>query len=199
MKKKFCILLLMFIILVSKHSEADKVATSTKNNTFLSSTQEVNWNKENKAIILAGNLIEAATKEKIAESKNRNISLTETEKIDIIYSYIVKNIDYDFDKIDTLSYDYIPNIDSILKAGSGICYDYSVLFAAMLRSQGIPAKLVKGYSTTTDVYHAWNEIYLINEGRWIIIDTTYDAFMYKNNNRYTMEKPENQYTKKLEY
>jgi transglutaminase/protease-like cytokinesis protein 3 len=44
----------------------------------------------------------------------------------------------------------------------------------MLRSTGIPAKLVKGYANyNPGVYHAWNEVYL--DGQWHVIDTTLDA------------------------
>ena len=45
----------------------------------------------------------------------------------------------------------------------------------MLRSQGIPTKLVKGYSDNVDGYHAWNEVYINEE--WITIDTTLDAVL----------------------
>ena len=55
----------------------------------------------------------------------------------------------------------------------GICYDYAVLFAAMLRSVDIPTKLSMGYKSDINYYHAWNQVYL--NGKWVNIDTTYDA------------------------
>ena len=49
-----------------------------------------------------------------------------------------------------------------LKNGSGICFDYASLLAALCRIQGIPARVIVGW---TDIeYHAWVEIYLENEG-----------------------------------
>ncbi|MGN7382731.1 transglutaminase-like domain-containing protein [Paenibacillus sp. SAFN-117] len=69
-----------------------------------------------------------------------------------------------------------------------MCYGYSSLFAAMLRSVGIPAKLVMGHSQYVTEYHAWNEVYLNNE--WVTIDTTIDsgksnaAAVYKNSDKY---------------
>lgn len=181
------------------YSEAQKVTVNVQNNIYLASTQQVEWNKDDKAIILAKNLVDTALKEKIRKSNNPKSTLTEREIIDTLYTYVIKNIDYDYNKIDSLSYDYIPKIDNVLIDKSGICFDYSVLLAAMLRSQEIPTKLIKGYSTTTDVYHAWNEIYLADEGRWIIVDTTYDAYMYKNNSEFALEKSANDYTKNLEF
>lgn len=63
---------------------------------------------------------------------------------------------------------------------NGICYDYSSLFGSMLRSLGIPTKLVMGRKDDIEAYHSWNEVYLEDENKWVTIDTTYDAGM-KNN------------------
>ena len=38
---------------------------------------------------------------------------------------------------------YIPDTAATLKGTTGICYDFSSLFAAMCRSQGIPCALTK--------------------------------------------------------
>ena len=51
-----------------------------------------------------------------------------------------------------------------MKTGKGICFDYASLMAALLRSQGIPTKLVVGYSG--DAYHAWISVYLDEIG-WV--------------------------------
>lgn len=68
---------------------------------------------------------------------------------------------------------HIPNPEEILQTGCGNCYDYSSLFAAMLRSIGIPCKLVIGYVDGYKGLHAWNEVLV--GGEWMIIDTTFDA------------------------
>ena len=47
------------------------------------------------------------------------------------------------------------------------------LFAAMLRSVGVPTKLIKGESSNVEGYHAWNEVYI--NGKWRIVDTSYDS------------------------
>lgn len=164
---------------------------------YLSSVQEVNWDDEDIAIQLAYDIAKYATEENIEDGDADGIS--DEKIIDSIYSYIINNIVYDDKKIDNLEHDYIPNIDKVLEDGSGICYDYSVLLASMLRSQGIPTKLVKGYTTNTDVYHAWNEIYLESEERWIIVDSTYDAYMEQNGYEYNREKPVDEYIKSKEY
>ncbi len=181
------------------YAESGEVKIAAENKVYLTSTQQVNWNQKDDAVLLAQQLIDAELKAKITKTKNNKSVLTESEIIAVLYNYVVKNISYDYEKIKTLSYNYVPDIDVILKDKKGICYDYSVVLASMLRSQGIPAKLIKGYSTTTDVYHAWNEIYLSGEKRWIIVDTTFDAYMYKHKKSYKMEKSVSQYTKNLEF
>ena len=47
---------------------------------------------------------------------------------------------------------------------TGICFDYAALMAGMLRSQGVPCKLVIGYAG--DVYHAWISVWSEETG-WI--------------------------------
>lgn len=89
----------------------------------------------------------------------------DVEKIALIFSYISGNISYDKQLAASVRSGYIPDPDSTLAAGKGICFDYASLFAAMCRSQGIPARLVIGYAEP-DIYHAWNEVYTDETG-WI--------------------------------
>jgi hypothetical protein len=163
------------------------VNITDNNQVFLNSVQSIEWNNNDEAIKLATNIIED------------NIELSDRDKVTAIYQYIVKNISYDNKKAENLKYDYLPNIDSTLKSGTGICYDYASLLASMLRSASIPTKLVKGYSAHTDVYHAWNEIYIADENKWIVVDATYDAFLYNNNKKYSLEKKASEYKSAKEY
>jgi len=155
------------------------------NAVFLASVQNINWNGDKKAVKKAREL-----------TKGLN---TEWEKINAIHEYLISNIKYDYDKLETLESGYLPDIDHTLEKGKGICYDYSSVFAAMLRSQGIPAKLVKGYTPAVNGYHAWNEIYLSDSGKWITVDLTYDAKMKSEKKEYSIEKNAADYTKVFEY
>lgn len=127
-------------------------------NDFLGSTSPIYWDYEMKVIKKAQILTEEAQSQK--------------EKIKIIYDYVTKNIYYDWDMYENMPKFYVPNIETINKTQKGVCYDYSAIFAGMLRSVGIKTKLVKGYREDGD-YHAWNEV-LIN-GKWETIDTTYSS------------------------
>ena len=115
---------------------------------------------------------------------------TDAQKTAAIYGYIVQTISYDRQKAADAGagrlVGYTPSPDATLSSGSGICYDYASLFAAMLRSQNIPAKLVKGNVAPDGLYHAWNLVYLQSDGTiapgisagaggWKLLDTTFAA------------------------
>ena len=96
----------------------------------------------------------------------------ELEKLDIIYNYIISNIIYDTEKAKTVKSGYLPDVDDTLSTNKGICFDYASIMAVMLRAEGIPAKLVTGYSSNLSAYHAWNEVYTKETG-WIMLNEMY--------------------------
>ena len=59
----------------------------------------------------------------------------------------------------------------VLHAKEGVCRDYAVLYTALARAAGIPAKVVAGliYWRNGFYYHAWSEVYV---GSWIPMDAT---------------------------
>ncbi|MDQ0115927.1 transglutaminase domain-containing protein [Paenibacillus harenae] len=150
---------------------------------YLNSVQNVAWTNANQAIIKAKEL-----------TKN---SKTDNEKVKAIYDYIIGNIKYDYDLAANISTDYLPSIDKTLSTKKDICYGYSSLFAAMLRSVGVPTKLVMGDTEYVSVYHAWNEVFL--NGKWVIIDTTVDAGLKKSNKKFDLIKDASKYSAAKQY
>lgn len=103
-----------------------------------------------------------------------------------VYDYLKNRIAYDYEFAESSPEMYYPDPDATLKSGKGICFDYAATAAAMIRSVGIPAKLITGYVTPGDIYHAWNMIYLKDKGwitmeisvknnTWQLIDITFAA------------------------
>ena len=86
------------------------------------------------------------------------------EKVAAVYDYIVKNLSYDVERAATVKSGYIPDLDSVLAEKKGICFDYAALMTGMLRSQGIPCKMVFGYAGS--VYHAWINVWTADTG-WL--------------------------------
>ncbi len=92
-----------------------------------------------------------------------------------VYEWITENIRYDTDKAAALAdaTGYVPDPDETLAEGSGICFDYASLGAAMLRSLGIPCKIITGYVSPDGIYHAWNVVYL--DGSWISVEVNVES------------------------
>jgi len=117
---------------------------------FLRPNQFVNFNSNSRAVARANELVRGSAS--VIDSVSR------------VYNFVITNIEYDFELAANVSSGYVPNIDAVLASGRGICFDYAALMAAMLRSQGIPTKLVIGYAG--DVFHAWISVHSAETG-WI--------------------------------
>ena len=134
---------------------------------FLCSNQYVRFTEESAAVRKA-----AALCEDISE---------DAEKTERIYQFVIRHIAYDTEKAEQVQNGYLrgylPDIDETLVSGKGICFDYAALTAAMLRSQGVPAKLVTGYAGKLmtgyagGVFHAWVEVWSGTE--WERLDPTF--------------------------
>ncbi len=109
------------------------------------------------------------------------------DAVKAVCTYIVDNVDYDADKAGKLKEvtGYVPNPDETFSTNKGICFDYASLGAAMLRSIGIPTKIVTGYVSPNDLYHAWIMVYIdgswtsaqfsVNPQSWSRVDLTFAA------------------------
>lgn len=69
----------------------------------------------------------------------------------------------------------IPNALEVLQSRRGDCNEHTVLFNAMARAAGIPAKTVVGvvYLRGAFYYHAWSEVWL---GEWVSVDSVLNQF-----------------------
>lgn len=86
------------------------------------------------------------------------------KKVEAVYDFVVNNLTYDRNKAKTVKSGYLPVLDDVLAEKQGICFDYAALMTGMLRSQGVPCKLVVGYAGTA--YHAWISVWSEADG-WI--------------------------------
>lgn len=137
---------------------------------FLRSNQYVNFNRSTKAVSVAAALV---------------AGLGDTiDKVEAIYTFVIDALEYDDELAKSVQTGYIPDLDEVLRRGRGICFDYASLMTAMLRSQGIPTKLVIGY--VGDVYHAWINVYTEEYGwvgglirfdgnEWTLMDPTFTS------------------------
>lgn len=152
---------------------------------YLYANQYVNFDGDSKVVEKAEEL-----------SKPCNDDL---EVIEQVYNYMISNFTYDYDKAESVQSGYLPDVDEVFEAQTGICFDYAAVMAAMLRSQRIPTRLEVGYAG--DVYHAWISTYIEEQGwvngiiqfdgkNWELMDPTFAS---------TSSKPEDFITNTDEY
>ena len=103
-------------------------------------------------------------------AKAKELAGSETDPLKLVenvYSFVVNNVTYDRQLAATVQSGYLPVLDSVLAAKKGICFDYASLTAGMLRSLGVPCKLVVGYAGASNpAYHAWISVWTEKTG-WI--------------------------------
>ena len=74
----------------------------------------------------------------------------------------------------------LPSAREVLRTKIGDCNEHTVLYVAMARAAGIPARIAVGLVLVRGAfyYHAWPEVY-IDEGRrgyWLPVDPTFNQF-----------------------
>lgn len=126
-------------------------------------------------------------------------------QIQTVYDYVVNNFVYDKQKAASVKSGYLPVLDEVLASKKGICFDYAALMAGLLRSQGVPCKLVIGYAGTQ--YHAWISVWspehgwldgaiYFNGSEWQRLDPTFASSSHnsatiieyiKNDSNYTIK------------
>ncbi len=137
---------------------------------FLYPSYYVDFDATSEAVILSEELVKEAR--------------SELQAVEMIYDYVISNIEYDYDFAEQVTTFYIPDTNKTLDTQKGLCFDYAVLMTTMLRAQRIPTQLVLGYAG--DVYHAWISVYTKETGwinnaiefngeTWVRMDPTFDA------------------------
>ncbi len=121
--------------------------------------------------------------EKLTEILAGKTQTDPTEKAKLIYRYVVDNLKYDSNKINTDN-DRLGAVTVLNNPTLAICMEFTDLFIALARAAGIPARELNGYAYTAnpklrplslnkDILHAWPEIWDENRG-WMMIDPTWE-------------------------
>ncbi len=155
---------------ISAFSQSLSVVLKDEFTTYLYPNQYVNFSADSETVAKGADLARGAA--------------DDLEVVTRIYQYITENISYDAELAANVQSGYLPDVDEVLAKGSGICFDYAALMAAMLRSQRIPTRLEIGYAGTA--YHAWvtthidgmgwvNGIIHFDGSAWTLMDPTFAA------------------------
>ncbi len=125
----------------------------------------------------------------LAEKITRGV-LTDREKVDGIFMWIVQNVDYDQEAyLKGASGSFDPQ--EIILKGKAMCTGFSNLFFALCKLNGLEARIVTGYATGAGYStgtrfelpnHAWNTVKI--NGKWRLVDASwasaYRMHMQKN-------------------
>lgn len=107
-----------------------------------------------------------------------NRSDTPKEKTRKLFSYVNKTLTYQVD------FSRKASAVTALKSGWGRCEDYAVLYVALCRTAGVPARVVYGFRLDAKELkpgqvislgkyaHAWAEVYLPDTG-WVSVEPTF--------------------------
>ncbi len=111
---------------------------------------------------------------------------TDMEKLEAVHDWVSTNIYYDHYGLEHR--DYVVVANSVYEKGGSICEGFANLTAAMCRAAGIPCRAIEGWAygdvngeaefsgnlyAYGGIAHAWNQAYV--DGRWVILDTTWDG------------------------
>lgn len=158
-----------------KYSEEGKVTISPEmpdeNRCFLFPNQYINYTPETEAVKTAGEICAGMT--------------DPDEILKTIRKYITSHFTYDFIKSVTVKSGQLPDIDASWKKNMGICQDLSAITVAMLRSQGVPARMMIG-TLGSGTYHAW--VTAIIHGEDVFFDPTAELNGVNRNETYTVER-----------
>lgn len=167
--------------------------TNEEESIFLKKNQDNKGNSSKEVIIYNGITIDEGIKSN-ENIDNKAILLTKNakndrEKAKILYTWIGSKIKYD----DNKAKEVIKGKDALdmPKSGaipafenkSGICFDKACLYVAMSRAVGLKVRLIGGHILEDNgqyTGHAWNQVYLKEEQKWINVDTTF----YEGGNYY---------------
>jgi len=104
---------------------------------------------------------------------------TEEEKARALYQWVGTRVAYDWEKVRLYEEKRIwkeQTPEDTFRTREGVCIDYSRLYAVMARSVGLDVKVVTGLGYDgRGGYgpHAWNEVYLSAEDKWVPLDSTW--------------------------
>jgi transglutaminase-like putative cysteine protease len=120
-------------------------------------------------------LVESDAPEIVAEAQTavRNVSGNRARA-----ERLTRQVNAMLEKKPTVS---LPSAREVLRTKVGDCNEHTVLFVAMARSLGIPARIAVGLVSVGGAfyYHAWPEVYLADNratGMWLPVDPTLNQF-----------------------
>ena len=111
-------------------------------------------------------------------------NLSTREKARLIFDFTVGRLSYDFSKLSQRRIERMGAVKALQNPNQAVCMEFTDLFIALARENGIYAREVQGYgysqdrrfrplSLITDVLHAWPEYWDEELKIWVPVDPTW--------------------------
>ncbi|MBZ9688707.1 transglutaminase-like domain-containing protein [Clostridium estertheticum] len=176
------------VVIPLTNSKLAKQLPNIVNNSFKIVVKEANaqepnvQNKQNVITYYNGVTLEQGVQSndeinKFATNLTKNKNGTR-QKAELIYNWVGSEVVYDDAKANR-----VLNNDLGVKSGAiptfnskrGICFDYACLLVAMCRANNIKVRIItgQGFNGNNWVSHAWNQVYIEEENKWINVDPTF--------------------------
>lgn len=136
---------------------------------FYYPNQQVNYTQKTAAV---------AEADRLCEGKNNQ------QTFDTVCNFMKKSFVYDYMKAINIKAGILPDIDTAWNKHMGICQDLSAIMCCMLRTQGLPARLMIGMADRN--YHAW--VVVKFDGQDHFFDPTAAINGISNVKKYTVER-----------
>jgi hypothetical protein len=104
---------------------------------------------------------------------------SDEEKARLLYDWVGTRVSYDYGKVEAYEqrgewHEQTPQ--DTFDTRKGVCIDYARLYAVMARSQNLDVRVVTGLGYNGQGGygpHAWNEVYLTEQKKWVPLDPTW--------------------------
>jgi transglutaminase-like putative cysteine protease len=163
-----------------------------------------NTDQRDLSYLLPSNDVQSDDPEIVALARDITVNaVTDAEKAQEIHHWITNNIAYDADAYFNGTYvNQVLDALRTLHDGQSVCNGYANLYAALARASGLRARVIIGaiiWPTQGQTWeqmgnsqaHAWNEVEV--DGRWIVVDSTWDSGFLDFKTRKFKRKPRLKY------
>jgi hypothetical protein len=141
----------------------------------------VNWSREARYLVPTSYEIDSDHAEVYGLARTLTAGRQGLDAVLAVHDWVARNVLYDTERLGAIRGETgagvpILRASDVLRLRRGVCQDYAVLAAALLRAAGFRARLVTGIATSPggeDELHAWNQVWV--DGRWLSFDVTWNS------------------------
>ena len=147
-------------------------------------TINVKLNREDGAFLYPNQYVDYdETTKAVAKADELCAGKSDWESFDAVCKFM-KTFVYDYVKAMNIKAGMLPDIAGCYDLKRGVCQDLSAIMCCMLRTQGLPARLVIGYADKN--YHAWTVTEI--DGKEVFYDPTAELNAMAKPKKYSVER-----------